>query len=312
MVGHRSGVPHHASEQSTRARRLPVVEPLTVVVRRGGVVESVHRVHAVAVQEGEVIEAAGDPRLVCFFRSSAKPFQALPLARAYDDLDPRELAIASASHLALPEQLAAVRRLLDRAAATEDDLECGPQPTRLQHNCSGKHAGMLALCRARSWPFEGYRLAGHPVQEGCAAEIAAAAELEPSATAVDGCGVVTFALPLERMAHAFGRLESLDAGDRVGSAMRTHPELVRGPGAPDTRLMQLLPGWTAKGGAEALLCAASPDGVGIAIKVEDGGSRAVAPAAAAFLARLGNDPGDLASTPLRNSRDEVVGAVEVE
>ena len=275
-------------------------------------VEAVHRVHAVAVHDGELIEAAGDPGLVCFFRSSAKPFQALLLARAYDDLDSRELAIASASHLALPEQLDAVRLLLARAGATEDDLECGPEPTKLEHNCSGKHAGMLALCRARGWPFEGYRLAGHPVQTGCSTELAAAAEVEPSATAVDGCGVVTFALPLERMAHAFGRLASLETGDLVGAAMRAHPELVRGPGAPDTRLMQLLPGWTAKGGAEALLCASSPEGVGVAIKVEDGGSRGVAPAAAAFLARLGNELSELASIPVRNSRHEVVGAVEAE
>ena len=272
-------------------------------------VESVHRVHAVAVRDGAVVEAAGDPELVCFFRSSAKPLQALPLARAYDDLDPRELAIASASHLALPEQLDAVRLLLRRAGATEDDLECGPEPTRIEHNCSGKHAGMLALCRARGWPFEGYRLPAHPVQQGCAAEIEAAAEIAPSATAVDGCGVVTFALSLVRMAHAFSRLASLESGDRVCEAMRAHPELVRGPGAPDTRLMQLLPGWTAKGGAEALLCAASPDGLGVALKVEDGGSRAVAPAVATFVARLGYELEELASTSLRNSRNEVVGTV---
>jgi L-asparaginase II len=285
------------------------VEPIRVVVRRGDVVESVHHVHAVAVRDGVVVEAAGDPELVSYFRSSAKPFQALPLARAFDDLDGRELAIASASHMALPDQLAAVRLLLDRAGATEDDLECGPEPTRIEHNCSGKHAGMLALCRARGWPFEGYRLAAHPVQQGCAAEIEAAAETAPSATAVDGCGVVTFALTLERMAHAFSRLASLDAGDRVGEAMRAHPGLVRGPGAPDTRLMQLLPGWTAKGGAEALLCASSPDALGVALKVEDGGSRAVAPALATFVAILGYELPELASTPIRNSRNEVVGTV---
>jgi len=241
------------------------------------VVESRHLVHAVAVQGGKVVEAAGDPGLVCFFRSSAKPLQALPLARAYDDLDPRELAIASASHLALPAQLDAVRLLLDRAGATEDELECGPEPTRLEHNCSGKHAGMLALCRVRGWPFEGYRLAGHRVQEGCRAEIAAAAEVDELPTAIDGCGVVTFGLTLERMAHAFSRLESLEAGAEVAAAMREHPGLVRGPNAPDTVLMQRLPGWTAKGGAEALLCATSPDGLGVVVKVEDGGSRAVGP-----------------------------------
>jgi L-asparaginase II len=288
------------------------VEPLRVVVRRGDVVESIHRVHAVAVQGGKMVAAAGDPELRCFFRSSAKPFQALPLARAYDDLDPRELAIASASHLARPEQLEAVRLLLDRAGATEDDLECGPEPTRIAHNCSGKHAGMLALCRARGWPLEGYRLAGHPVQEGCRAELAAAAEVDEPATAVDGCGVVTVAMTLERMAHAFSRLESLDAGATVAAAMREHPELIRGSGAPDTVLMQRLPGWTAKGGAEALLCAVSPEGLGLVVKVEDGGSRAVGPGAAVFLARLGNDVPELASTPLRNSRNELVGAVEAE
>jgi L-asparaginase II len=274
------------------------------------VTESRHLVHAVAVQDGRVVEAAGDPGLVCFLRSSAKPLQALPLARAYDDLDPSELAIASASHLALPEQLEAVRLLLVRAGATEDDLECGAEPTRIEHNCSGKHAGMLALCRVRGWPFAGYRLAGHPVQEGCRAEVAAAAGVTELPTAIDGCGVLTFALTLERMAHAFARLEALDAGAAVAAAMRAHPELVRGPGAPDTVLMQSLPGWTAKGGAEALLCAASPDGLGVVVKVDDGGSRAVGPAAAAFLARLGNGLPELASIPLRNSRNEVVGAVE--
>jgi L-asparaginase II len=288
------------------------VEPLRVVVRRGAVIESTHRVHAVAVRGGRVVESAGDPDLVCFFRSSAKPFQALRLARAYADLDSHELAIAAASHLALPEQLDAVRQLLARAGASEQDLECGPEPTKLDHNCSGKHAGMLALCRARGWPFAGYRLAGHPVQEACRAELAAAAEVGELATGVDGCGVVTFALTLERMAHAFSRLESLDAGVSVAAAMRAHPELIRGPGAPDTVLMQRLPGWTAKGGAEALMCAVSPDGLGVVVKVEDGASRAVGPGLAAFLARLGNELPELLSTPVRNSRNERVGAVVAE
>jgi L-asparaginase II len=274
------------------------------------VVESVHRVHGVAVRDGEVVTAAGDPQLVCFFRSSAKPFQALPLARAYDDLEPRELAIASASHLALPEQVEAVRLLLTRAGATEDDLECGPEPTRIEHNCSGKHAGMLAVCRARGWQLAGYRLAGHPMQEACRAEVAAAAELDPTATGVDGCGVVTFALPLARMAHAFARLRGLEGGGDVAAAMAAHPELVRGPGAPDTRLMQLLPGWVAKGGAEGVLCAASPDGLGLALKVEDGASRAAGPALAELLVRMGYVVDELASSPVRNSRDEVVGSVE--
>ncbi len=291
-----------------------MTDPIRVVVRRGAVVEAVHRVHAVALQGGELVAAAGDPELVSFMRSSSKPLQALPLARAYDDLDTRELAIASASHLALPEQLEAVRMLLARAGASEDDLECGREPTRLEHNCSGKHAGMLALCRARGWEHAGYRLAGHPVQEGCREEVAAAAELPAQTipTAVDGCGVLTFALTLERTAHAFGRLEQLDAGDRVAAAMRAHPQLIRGPGATDTVLMQTLRGWTAKGGAEGLLCAVGPGALSVAVKCEDGAARALGPAVAAFLGRLGHPIPELAVVPLENSRGERVGAVDVE
>jgi L-asparaginase II len=272
----------------------------------------VHRVHAVAVRDGEVVEAAGDPSLLCFLRSSAKPLQALPLARAYDDLDPRELAIASASHLALPEQLEAVRALLARAGATEEDLECGAAPTRIEHNCSGKHAGMLALCRGRGWETEGYRLPGHPVQQACGEAHAEAAEVQLDAmpTASDGCGVVTFALPLERMAHAYGRFESLPAGGRIADAMRARPDLVGGPDGVDFELMRAAPGWFAKGGAEGLLCAANDDGLGVVLKSEDGASRPYGPALAAFLAPLGVDLPALARTPIRNSRGERVGEVE--
>ena len=269
-------------------------------------------VHAVAVRDGAVVAAAGDAGLVCYFRSSAKPFQALPLARARDDLEERDLAIASASHLVLPDQLDAVRELLAKAPATEDELECGLEDgSRLRHNCSGKHAGMLALCRARGWPIEGYRLAQHPVQLAMLAEISASAEVDAAEipTAVDGCGVVTFALPLERFAHAWSRLERLDAGARVAAAMRAHPELVRGPGDPDTVLMQRVAGWTAKGGAEGLLCACGPDGTGVALKVADGAARAVAPALSAFLARLGVRLESLARVPLENSRGEPVGEI---
>jgi L-asparaginase II len=290
------------------------MEPIWVEVARGGVVEARHRVHAVAVHDGEVIAEAGDPRLVAFFRSAAKPLQALPLARARDDLDERDLAIASASHLAEPRHLEAVRALLSKAPADEDDLECGSAgtpPRRINHNCSGKHAGMLALCRARGWPAEGYRLPEHPVQRACLEEVAEATErsarLIPTAT--DGCGVVTFALPLERMAHAFARLESLDAGDRVARAMRAHPELVRGTGAVDTRLMQLLPGWTAKGGAEGLLCACGPQALGVAVKSEDGTARGIGPAVARFLGRLGIDVEPLAASEVRSSRGDPVGEI---
>jgi L-asparaginase len=280
-------------------------------VRRGPTVEAVHRVHAVAVENGRVVEAAGDPALVTLFRSSAKPIQALPLARERDDVTEVELAIACASHRAGEAQLAAARSLLARAPATENDLECGPQegrgPSRLAHNCSGKHAGFLAVCRARGWPTQGYRLASHPLQQLLLAEIAAAADVPADGivTAIDGCGVLTFALTLERMAHSFSRLEQLPGGGRVLAAMRAQPELIGYEGATDTELMRLRPGWIAKGGAEGLLCAASAEGRGVAIKVEDGNMRALKPALASFLG-LGKDFGPV---PVENSRGEVVGEI---
>jgi L-asparaginase II len=288
------------------------VSAIVVEAARNGTVEALHRVHAVAVSNGAVVAAAGEASLVTLFRSAAKPLQALPVVRARPDLEDDEVALACASHLARPEQLDAVRRILAKAPASEDELECGPEPTPLEHNCSGKHAALLALCRAHGWASTGYRLAEHPCQRGLLDEVAAAAEVAPGdiATAVDGCGVVTFALTLERMAHAFSRLVELDGGPRVAAAMRAHPELIRGPLAADTILMREHPGWVAKGGAEGLLCARSPDGVGVALKVEDGAQRAVRSGLGAFLARLGIEPGPgLRAVALESSRGDVVGEI---
>jgi L-asparaginase II len=288
------------------------VDAVTVVARRGDVVEALHRVHAVAVSNGKIVDACGDPELVTYFRSAAKPMQALPIVRARPDLDDAEIAIACASHLHRPEQVGPVRTLLAKAGATEDDLECGPEPTRLEHNCSGKHAAMLLLCRERDWPIEGYRLASHPCQQAMLDEVSRAAEVDPGAmpTAVDGCGVVTYGLTLERMAHAFSRLESLEGGRRAADAMHAHPDLIRGAGAADTELMRLQDGWVAKGGAEGLLCA-TRDGLGIALKAEDGAQRPIRTGLAAFLTRLGFEVGDLAHVPVENSRGEVVGELHV-
>jgi L-asparaginase II len=294
-----------------------VSEPIVVEVRRGAAVEALHRVHAVAVRSGELVAAAGDASLRCFMRSSSKPLQALPLVRARDDLPDDELAIACASHRDTPEQVAAVRALLARAEATEDDLELGSQegrpPERIHNNCSGNHAGMLVLCRARGWPTEGYRLPDHPVQQACRDVHAEAAEVAAEAlvTGTDGCGIVTFGLTLERMAHAFSRLESLPGGARVVAAMRSRPDLVGGPDGADYLLMREADGWFAKGGAEGLLCAAGPDGIGVALKAEDGASRAHAPALAAFLRPLGLEVPDLDVRPVLNTRDERVGEIVI-
>ena len=293
------------------------MEPISVAVRRGPVTESVHHVHAAAVRNGDIVAQRGDPGLVAFYRSACKPIQALPLARAREDLDEAEFAIACASHQGEPAQIEAVRSLLAKAPATVDDLECGfdeGRPhERIYHNCSGKHAGMLALCRTRGWPTQGYRLAGHPCQDAMLAEIAAAAETPPEEipTAVDGCGVLTFGLTLARMAFSFSRLAELDGAERALAAVRNHPRLIGGEGAYDTQLMEALPGWAAKRGAEGLICAVSLDGLGVALKVEDGNPRALEPALAAFLDPLGFAPDGFASPALQNSRGENVGVLEV-
>ena len=288
--------------------------PITVTVRRGTTAEAVHRVHVVAVEDGRITEAAGDPQLLTLYRSSSKPLQALPLARERRDVTEVELAIACASHRAEPPQLEAARSLLERAPATEADLELGPQegrgPSLLSHNCSGKHAGFLAVCRARGWPTEGYRLASHPLQQLLLAEVAAAAGVPEAdvVTAVDGCGVPTFGLTLERMAYTFSRLAHLDGGERIVAAMTAHPALIGyEQGALDTDLMRMHPGWVAKGGAEGLICAATPEGTGIAAKVEDGSMRALRPALVSFLG-LG---AELGTVPLVNSRGERVGEIAV-
>jgi L-asparaginase II len=291
------------------------VGPIRVAVRRDAAVESLHRVHAVAVRGGAVVQEAGDRDLVTFFRSSAKPIQALLLARARPDATDAELAVACASHQAEPVQMEAVRSLLARAPASADDLECGPQegrpPEPIYHNCSGKHAGFLAVCRERGWETRGYRLVEHPLQRALLVEVAGAAEMPEAEIplAVDGCGVVTFALALARMAYAFGRLPEVGGGERVLAAMRARPELVGGEGSWDTALMRALPGWAAKRGAEGLFCATDCAGLGVAAKVEDGNPRALQPALASFLAPLGHELVDFARVPVENSRGEQVGEI---
>ncbi len=293
------------------------MDPICVRVTRGDVVEATHLVHAVAVEGGAVVAEHGDAHLVCHFRSSAKPFQALELVRACPDLSEEELAIACASHQAEQPQLATVGLLLERAGAIPGQLENGPQagraPEPLLHNCSGKHAGMLAACVARGWPTEDYRLAGHPLQRAILRDIAAltGAPEEEIDVAVDGCAAPTYALPLERMAYAFSRLESTPEGARVAAAMRARPGLVGGAGADDTALMEARPGWVAKRGAEGLFCAVEPGGLAIAVKAQDGGNRAVRPAVALLLAELGRPVDSFRQVERRNSRGEAVGTIEL-
>ena len=288
-----------------------MAEALSVAVKRGEIVESMHQLHAVAVEDGHVVAAAGDVTLLTSLRSAAKPIQAQPLARVREDLDDADYAIAAASHFGTEQHVEAVRALLGKTGGSEQELECGLQdgrpPEPIYHNCSGKHAAMIAVCRARGWEVQDYRLPEHPLQQELLQEVAGVAEVDAESipTGTDGCGVVCFALPLERAAHAFARV----AQTRIGAAMRAHPVLVGGEGATDTELMRSLPGWIAKGGAEGLICAASHDGLGLALKAADGNSRALRPALAAFCARLGLDLPAFAEVPTENSRGEGVGAI---
>jgi L-asparaginase II len=290
-----------------------VPDPISVLATRGSVVEARHVVHAVAfARDGTLVAVAGDSGIMTFLRSSAKPLQVLPLVRARPDLPDRSFAIACSSHLGLPEQLAAVRELLAAAPADEAELETGPEPSAIEHTCSGKHAGMLALCRARGWESQGYSAADHPCQQAMLSEIAAAVEVEVGSIPIawDGCGLPTFGLSLEQAALLYGRLPDLEGGQRVVDAMRAHTDLLRGPIAADVKLIRALPGWVAKGGAEGLFCAVSPEGLGVALKVEDGAFRAILPALGAFLRRLGLEAGDLGSVRILNSHAMVVGALE--
>jgi L-asparaginase II len=289
-----------------------VADPYIVEVRRNGVLEAVHRVHAVAVRDGAVVDERGDAGLGCFMRSSSKPLQALPLVRARDDLSHAEIAIACASHRATPAQLQAARDLLAKGHSTEDDLELGLQegrpPEKIYNNCSGKHAGMLALCDARGWPKRGYHEPQHPVQQACAEAHAEAAHasIDELPQGNDGCGVVTFAMPLERMAFAFSNLPQLSEAHRIVGAMRARPELVGGADGADVLLMQRTETWIAKGGAEGLLCAVDlATNTGVALKAEDGAGRALGPALAAFVGV------QLPPLHVKNTRGEIVGEVSL-
>jgi len=310
---------------------------------RGRLVETVHEVHVAVVNStGGLVARAGDPELVTFWRSAAKPFQALPLVAdgAADrfGLTSEELALACASHSSEPAQVARVRELLGKIGCSERDLLCGPHPplsdrvaqdyqtrgvrlTAIYSNCSGKHAGMLALARHHGSPTEFYTRLEHPVQQRCLAEVSrwsdvAVADIK---TAVDGCGVVCFGLPLKNMALAYARLGP-DAGashpaSRIVAAMLRHPELIAGEGRPCTEMMRAHPARViTKVGAEGVYCALLPrERLGVALKVTDGHAVASALAMAAVLEELGlrPRPASLTARPNVNTRGETVGELRV-
>ena len=306
-----------------------------VVFTRGGLPESEHRlIWCVASADSPAVsisdQASGD--LPIFPRSATKPFQALPAVAAgvieRFGLDDRHIAIGSASHGGGEEHVALVAEILAAAGLGEDDLGCGPlaprdpslsgEPSRIRHNCSGKHALALAMCVAEGWPTEGYLSSGHPVQAAMREAVADAtgAYADEVARGTDGCGMCTFHIPLGALARSFARLACGglgEAGDRVAAAMRAHPQLVAYDGAVDTELMRAEEGLVAKVGAEGVIAVGTADGRGLALKVRDGAMRALDPAAVAAVrsalgvAVAGDALDALAAPRVTNSVGETVG-----
>jgi L-asparaginase II len=320
---------------------------LDVIVTRGAMVESRHRVHAAVVNaSGTLIGAARDAAMVTHWRSCAKPFQIMPLIESggFDKLGwgDDQLALACASHGGEPEHVAIAQAMLASIGMEEGDLVCGPhdplsqrgqkalrdagtRPTRLHNNCSGKHAAMLARAHTASWPTYGYERHEHPVQQDCLDEVSEWTGVPASqiGLAVDGCGVPVFVFGLEAMALAYARLadaarRSNEIPSRIVHAMQTRPFLIGGTDRFDTALIDATEGHCiSKVGAEGVHSVALVDeGIGIAVKVEDGAQRAQYPAVISVLQHygvLGKDLpprlGEFLHRSLRNTRGEIVGEV---
>lgn len=306
---------------------------LLVEVTRGGHVESVHQGSVIALRaDGSTALALGDVTGHTFPRSSNKPLQAVGMLEAgWVPADTQELALAAASHSGEPRHLDVVRRML--GSLQERSLGCPPAlpldtttayavvaagggPTRLQMNCSGKHAAMLATCVAAGWPLADYLSPEHPLQVHLTATVARLSGEPDPPIVIDGCGAPQHGLSLPGLARAFSRI--VTAGDgtperRVADAVRAHPGLVGGTGRDVTALMESVPGLLAKDGAEGVYAAALPDGSAVALKIDDGASRARTPVLVEALRALGADVsalGELAELAVLGG-DQQVGAVRI-
>lgn len=325
-----------------------MIPPVAVEVRRGGRVESRHRVSLVVARpDGSTVVAVGDSDRPVYPRSAIKPFQALPLvesgAAAAFGLGPRELALACASHSGEEDHIVVVSAWLRRLGLDTSDLACGPQrplsaeaarrldargeePTRLHNNCSGKHAGMLTLARHLGVPTAGYERPDHPVQQRIRAVLA---ELTDGAVedppGVDGCAAPNWPAPLPAWAVAAARFatgsglppQRAAAAAELIAACRAEPWFVAGTGRACTRLIRALADGMVKAGAEGVYFGFFPKAqLGLALKVEDGAARASEVALAVTLDSLGLlDEGakrqlaDLFEQPIANTRGERVGEI---
>jgi len=312
----------------TAAVALAADEPLAVVVR-SGVVESVHRGRLVIVDpDGAVVHAWGDVDTPVLTRSCAKPLQAAALAELGLDLDGHRLAVAAGSHAGEAFHLAAVAEILegsgvpcpalrcpaslpDDALERDDWIRDGRPAAAIAHNCSGKHAAMLATSRSCGWSLDDYLDPEAPLQRAVAA--ATGSHRGPGGQAVvDGCGAPVILLSLVELAGAFGRLAAASGGPsrRVADAIRSHPEYVSGTRRDESALHRQVDGLVAKAGGEGTYAIGLASGHGIALKVTDGTYRARPAIVAAALGRLGVAVDlDAFCAPITGG-DRVVGGIE--
>ena len=326
-----------------------MANPVLVEVTRGDVIESRHR-GAVCVMDadGATVLALGDVDTPVFPRSAVKAIQVLPLIEsgAADrfGLSDADIALACASHSGEPEHAARAAAILARAGLDESALECGThwpsdesaaralarsgdEPSQLHNNCSGKHAGFLCTCVHEGVETKGYVHRAHRSQQWIAEAMEAvtgAAHGERN-SAIDGCSIPTYAVPISSLALGFARMATgrglgpvrAGAAKRILSACMAHPFEVSGTGRGDLRLMEAGEGRVfAKTGAEGVYCAALPDlGLGIALKCDDGTTRASEAMVAAVLARLVGGDGlsdsfsSLARSPITSRKGVTVGSV---
>jgi L-asparaginase II len=278
-------------------------------VTRSGHVESWHRGSLVLLDgNGAASASAGEVDAPIFPRSSLKPLQAVAMLECGFAGRDESLALAAASHDGEDVHVATARRTLASAGLDESALQCPPalpsgpealiawvsgggRPARICHNCSGKHAAMLATCAGAGWPTASYRSPAHPLQVAIRARIAELCGTPVADVAVDGCGAPAFSVSLTALARAFAVLATSASGPGhdVADAMRRFPRLIGGTGRAVSELTAAVPGLVCKEGAEGVWAAALPDGRAFAAKIDDGSARGLGPLLAATLRHWGFD-----------------------
>ncbi|WP_131105748.1 asparaginase [Ornithinimicrobium sufpigmenti] len=269
--------------------------PVVAEVVRNGFVESVHHgVVALTAADGSTSLAVGPVDVPVLPRSSLKPLQAVAMLRAGAELGDELLALACASHSGEPFHLEGARRILASVGLDESALQNTPSrpldddererwvreglpDSSLAQNCSGKHAGMLAACRAAGWDTTTYLAAEHPLQRLIVEVVEELTGDRVSAFTVDGCGAPALAVSTAGLARAFGALAAAGPGTpegRVAAAIGAHPAWLGGTGRDVTELIEVVPGLIAKDGAESVYAVGLADGRGLAVKITDGAERA--------------------------------------